>query len=373
MSLSAFRVSFFLSMLLFLSGGAQAQDPELLEKARDNDLHAVLRLLEQGVDINTRGGRKWTALHHAADGGFDALTEQLIKRGADPNLAAEGGATPLHRASARGHLKVVKHLLAGGARVNAVNLDGKTPLHLAALYGHTRTARLLIKAGAKVNALDNAGQTPLEEASSRIKAGMRGTYDLLLKHGGMGGEQVRKLNIGNKRRKGLLPKCRGFQDATWGMTNREVADMYPDVIPLRGDRDLALPTRVADLEAKVFFHFPGGRLQSAVVVFGEEYNQTDQYVSDYRRLHKLLTRKYGKPESVNKVWKNDRYKLSSRLGDAVAHGHLTLQTTWETDKTTIMLSCFGEGNRPRVTLAYKSVKKTFGIDNPADRRALDDL
>jgi ankyrin repeat protein len=69
--------------------------------------------------------------------------------------------------------------------VNAKNVDGHTPLHFAAMKGHKEIAELLIATGTNVNAKNKASQTPLDWADGE-------TADLLRKHGGKTGEELKK-------------------------------------------------------------------------------------------------------------------------------------------------------------------------------------
>ncbi|MDP6417437.1 MAG: ankyrin repeat domain-containing protein, partial [Gammaproteobacteria bacterium] len=62
---------------------------------------------------------------------------------------------------------------------------GRTPL-LSAAYGHKEIVELLINAGADVNAKDRHGITPLDAARFN-----RETADLLRKHGGKTGEELK--------------------------------------------------------------------------------------------------------------------------------------------------------------------------------------
>ncbi|MEO2184393.1 MAG: ankyrin repeat domain-containing protein [bacterium] len=97
----------------------------------------------------------------------------------------------IHEAVAAGNIEAVKQHLADGADVNATNEVGWTPLHRAVIGSHTdhtETAEFLIAAGADVNAKDVGSNTPLDMA---IMENQTETADLLRKHGGKTGEELR--------------------------------------------------------------------------------------------------------------------------------------------------------------------------------------
>jgi ankyrin repeat protein len=88
-----------------------------------------------------------------------------------------------------GNIEAVKQHLDAGTDVNAKNdKDGGTPLHEAAMQGHKQIVELLIAAGARVNAVDFEGETSLDNA---IFWRDSDTADLLRKHGGKTGEELK--------------------------------------------------------------------------------------------------------------------------------------------------------------------------------------
>ena len=108
-------------------------------------------------------------------------------------------------AAEKGNIEAVKQHLAEGVDVNAKHGVGQTPLREAARWGHKEIAELLIAKGADVNAKTDGGfakpipkegqlglhlfiLTPLDEA---IRRKQTATADLLRKHGGKTGEELK--------------------------------------------------------------------------------------------------------------------------------------------------------------------------------------
>jgi hypothetical protein len=113
-------------------------------------------------------------------------------KGADPARGinpepptAKAPEISIHDAARTGNIEAVKQHLADGAEVNAKSSGGRTPLHWAANRGHEEVAELLIAKGAEVNTMDVLlGWTPLDYAEGE-------TADLLRKHGGKTGEELK--------------------------------------------------------------------------------------------------------------------------------------------------------------------------------------
>ena len=91
-----------------------------------------------------------------------------------------------------GNIEAVKQHLAAGTDVNAKNDNGVTPLHGAVFSGHKELIELLIAKGADVNAIDADGKTPLDWAAHPDNPNDSAeTADLLRKHGGKTGEELK--------------------------------------------------------------------------------------------------------------------------------------------------------------------------------------
>ena len=106
----------------------------------------------------------------------------------------------IHKAAGDGNIEAVKQHLAAGTDVNAKGDDGRTPLHEAAWNGHKQVAALLIANDAAVNAKTEAGRlkgtTPLDRTAIQLAGpghdlDKKETADLLRKHGGKTGEELK--------------------------------------------------------------------------------------------------------------------------------------------------------------------------------------
>jgi ankyrin repeat protein len=105
-------------------------------------------------------------------------------------LVGCGPKVDIWTATKKGNIEAVKQHLTAGTDVDAKS-DGKygwTPLLHAAWFGHKEIAELLIAKGADVNGKDNVGGTPLDRA---IFNKHTETTDLLRKHGGKTGEELK--------------------------------------------------------------------------------------------------------------------------------------------------------------------------------------
>ena len=142
------------------------------------------------------------SLRKAAIEGNIESAKQAIAAGADVNAKNHIGRIPLHGVTTK---EIAELLIAEGADVNAKDRNyGNTPLHYSARVGgfstrHKELVKLLIAKGADVNAKRDDGITPLDRAekledyqkSPETKAAKKEIADLLRKHGGKTGEELK--------------------------------------------------------------------------------------------------------------------------------------------------------------------------------------
>lgn len=132
-----------------------ARGSELRKAAKRGNLELLRELVEEGVDVNSRGGYCQTALHLAAERGHADAVEFLLEKGAAVNGKGPDGFTALHFAADSASARTIALLLAAGANAKATSSGGKfTPLFRAINPSEPSAVlcvRLLLQAGAEVN------------------------------------------------------------------------------------------------------------------------------------------------------------------------------------------------------------------------------
>jgi outer membrane protein assembly factor BamB len=120
------------ALLLFLvlgPGNLLAQDNrgnELVTAAQIGDIETVTRLLDEGVDVNSKTRYGATALSFAAEKGNLELVKLLVERGADVNVKDSFyNATPLTWAGMGKHKEISDFLKENGAKPPVFKLDQK--------------------------------------------------------------------------------------------------------------------------------------------------------------------------------------------------------------------------------------------------------
>ena len=174
--------------------GAKAPDISIHEAVKEGNVEAVKQHIAAGTDVNAKDfGFSQTGLHFAVKKGHKEIVELLIASGADVN-AKDGTEWPaLHHAAGQGHKGIAELLIVEGADLNAKDKWECTPLHNAASEGQKVIVELLIAKGADVNVKSNVrgvntNKTPLDWA---IEENHTETTDLLRKHGGKTGEELK--------------------------------------------------------------------------------------------------------------------------------------------------------------------------------------
>ena len=128
-------------------------NPALWDAAMLGRTAEVLRLLEDGADVDEENPTGHAALHVAVLQRHGGIVRLLLDQGAGVNnQAANDGATPLHCAAEPGHGDMFQILLDHGADFTLKANSGDTVLLTASGQGHDAIVQLLLDLGADVNA-----------------------------------------------------------------------------------------------------------------------------------------------------------------------------------------------------------------------------
>ncbi|KIW56194.1 hypothetical protein PV05_04872 [Exophiala xenobiotica] len=153
-----------------------------LHWAAINNQYAVCKyLLEQGADVNAKGGESnATAVMWASQRCHYYIVNLLLQNGADPLLTDGQGYNILHLATIDGNALLLILLLHQDIPVDIPDPQGHTSLMWAGYKGWPACVDLLLRWGANVNATDDNGYTPLHWA---LVKGSKACLDKLLEYG----------------------------------------------------------------------------------------------------------------------------------------------------------------------------------------------
>lgn len=142
---------------------------------------ALSNLLDAGVDVNSIDHKGLPLLAYAVKYEQLSVAGILIQRGACVTAKSRSDSfTALHHAAEQGLEAMVQLLLDSGAQVDLRNGREQTALMLAARSGHESVVRLLLQEGADINATDSEGYTALDIALETDEANPATEYLLLL-------------------------------------------------------------------------------------------------------------------------------------------------------------------------------------------------
>ncbi|TYP79285.1 ankyrin repeat domain-containing protein [Paenibacillus methanolicus] len=158
----------------------------LLQAAGRQDAEAVMKLAQEGADVNAQDGKGRTPAMIATYNNDPATVRALIDAGADINIQDEIRNSPFLYAGAEGYLEIVKLTIAAGADPAITNRFGGTALIPASEHGYIDVVQeLLANTNVDVNHVNNLGWTALMEAIILNDGGLKQqqTVKLLIEHG----------------------------------------------------------------------------------------------------------------------------------------------------------------------------------------------
>ncbi|KAH8825522.1 ankyrin repeat-containing domain protein [Flagelloscypha sp. PMI_526] len=135
--------------------------------ASRGDLNVVRFLVEKGADVNMQGGEYGSALQAAAQRGDLSIIRFLVEKGADVNMHGGRYGSALQAAASRRDLNILRFLVEQGADVNLHGGSYGSTLQVAAWEGSLSIVRFLIEKGADVNMQGGEYGSALQAAAQR--------------------------------------------------------------------------------------------------------------------------------------------------------------------------------------------------------------
>lgn len=166
--------------------GGIAMDEQLIQAAKQKEREIIRRLIEEGVDINTKDSEGRTAAMIATYNNDVETAKVLINAGADVNIQDNMKNNPFLYAGAEGYVEILKLTIEADAEPTMTNRYGGTALIPASEHGYIDVIKeLLTKTDIDVNHVNNLGWTALMEAIVLNNGDERQqqTIQLLIDHG----------------------------------------------------------------------------------------------------------------------------------------------------------------------------------------------
>ncbi|MEH7346966.1 ankyrin repeat domain-containing protein [Bacillus sp. JJ1532] len=159
---------------------------QLIQAAERKETETIKRLIDEGVDINTKDSEGRTATMIATYNNDVETAKVLIKAGANVNIQDNMKNNPFLYAGAEGYVEILKLTIEAGADPAMINRYGGTALIPASEHGHIDAIKeILSKTDIDVNHVNDLGWTALMEAIVLNNGGERQqqAIQLLIDHG----------------------------------------------------------------------------------------------------------------------------------------------------------------------------------------------
>lgn len=173
-----FKLTLYLAVVMVFSPSVAGVYDDFFVAIIRDDVGSLRKLLDQGVDPNSRDATGQPALAVAIRRESPRVLQLLLTRPeTDVNALNAAGESALMLAAIAGDVEACERLIERGARINQ---PGWSPLHYASSGPDTRTVRMLLDRGASIDAAAPNGATPLMLAAQH---GPEASIELLLARG----------------------------------------------------------------------------------------------------------------------------------------------------------------------------------------------
>ena len=167
-----------------------------------------------------------------------------------------------------------------------------------------------------------------------------------------------------------------FRDFAWGSSFSQVKENETAKFISQDTNSLiTYDDHLASYDVEVNYQFnEDDKLVSGTYNFTKKHSNPQLYIEDYDIFRNLLTTKYGEPNLKKEEWSsNTTPNDKQNYGQAIADGHLSLYSVWETKRSLIKIILSSSNNRPFLQIHY-TTKSLDELENKVElRKALQKL
>jgi hypothetical protein len=175
-------------------------------------------------------------------------------------------------------------------------------------------------------------------------------------------------------------RIEGYGHTRWGMSAADVLDVCPHA-RMAGPERMEERKRVAKLPAEVAYIFADDRPYAASVMFKSSLDNGMEFITKFKNLRRLLSKKYGEPADSKTTftgWRscNSGFVLehSSYHGVLVESGRMQMSCSWEIEETKVVMALGCKTTRqPSITIEYESTHLKEETPLIEEEQILEDL
>jgi ankyrin repeat protein len=152
------------TLLILISGVLNAQNGDVFEAARTNDVKTIEKFVQEGNDINVLNSSGYSLLILSVYNNNYEVATYLISQKANLNIQDSSGNSALMGACFKGYSSLVELLLIHKASPDLINYNKANALFFAATFGQVKCVEILLKYKINSHQTDVFGKTALEYA-----------------------------------------------------------------------------------------------------------------------------------------------------------------------------------------------------------------
>lgn len=159
-----------------------------------------------------------------------------------------------------------------------------------------------------------------------------------------------------------------FRNHSWGASKESIQQSETGKLVLTEPDRLIYDISIGGSNVKVVYTFTSnGKLMRAKYLFAPNYFNSVYYIRDFKLYVETLTAKYGKPLGISpKVITKSSIKEDEWAAYLVA-GELFVQSSWQTERTKILLTMSKVDTYPAIQIDYVSI--AFDKEDLAEKKA----